>query len=84
MKIIKAKDRLTLENKLPQMPWFVGKFINYKLPDLSPSSLLEYVRDYEALFSRLLGEGLSNAVSFKDIFLEDLEKHLIRYSSVSN
>ncbi|QGQ96576.1 tyrosine recombinase XerS [Paenibacillus psychroresistens] len=82
MNIIKAKDRITLENKLPEMPWFVEKFINYKLPDLSPSSLLEYVRDYEAFFSWLLGEGLSNATSFKDILLEELEK--LHMDSIDN
>jgi integrase len=82
MNIIKAKDRLTLENKLPQMPWFVEKFINYKLPDLSPSSLLEYVRDYETFFSWLLAEGLSNAASFKDILLQELEK--LHMDSIDN
>lgn len=82
MNIINAKDRLTLENKLPQMPWFVEKFINYKLPDLSPSSLLEYVRDYEAFFSWLLAEGLSNAASFQDILLVELEK--LHMDSIDN
>jgi site-specific recombinase XerD len=72
--IIKVKDRNDLDKKIPSMPWYVEKFINYKLPDLSPSSLLEYVRDYETFFSWLLAEGLTDAGSFAHIPLEDLEK----------
>lgn len=47
MTIQKAKDRAALNAKLPGLPWYIQQFIEYKLPDLSPSSLLEYVRDYE-------------------------------------
>jgi len=72
--VIKMKDREELDKKVTSMPWYVEKFINYKLPDLSPSSLLEYVRDYETFFSWLLAEGLSTAGSVRDIPLEDLEK----------
>jgi site-specific recombinase XerD len=82
MNIIKVKDRIELEKKLPSMPWYVEKFINYKLPDLSPSSLLEYVRDYETFFSWMLAEGLSSASDIKDIPLEDLEK--LHIDSVDN
>jgi site-specific recombinase XerD len=74
MNIIKIKDRNVLEKKIPSMPWYVEKFINYKLPDLSPSSLLEYVRDYETFFSWLLAEGLTSADSIAHIPIEDLEK----------
>lgn len=74
MNVMKLKDRAELEKKIPSMPWYVEKFINYKLPDLSPSSLLEYVRDYDTFFSWLLAEGLSSAPSIKEIPLDDLEK----------
>jgi site-specific recombinase XerD len=74
MNVIKQKDRQELDKKIPSMPWYVEKFINYKLPDLSPSSLLEYVRDYEAFFSWLLAEGISDAPAIKDIPIEVLEK----------
>ncbi|MEI7026281.1 tyrosine recombinase XerS [Paenibacillus sp. y28] len=74
MNIIKIKDRQELDKRLPSMPWYVDKFINYKLPDLSPSSLLEYVRDYEAFFSFLLAEGISTAPSMKEIPIDVLEK----------
>ncbi|PYI55499.1 tyrosine recombinase XerS [Paenibacillus flagellatus] len=74
MNVIKQKDRIELDKKVPSMPWYVEKFINYKLPDLSPSSLLEYVRDYETFFSWLLAEGLSDATAIRDIPLETLEK----------
>jgi site-specific recombinase XerD len=82
MNIIKAKDRNELEKKIPSMPWYVEKFINYKLPDLSPSSLLEYVRDYEAFFSWLLAEGLATAESISHVPLEALEK--LHMDSVDN
>ena len=74
MNVIKLKDREELEKKIPHMPWYVEKFINYKLPDLSPSSLLEYVRDYETFLSWMLAEGLTSARTMRDIPLEDLEK----------
>ncbi|MBD0380259.1 tyrosine recombinase XerS [Paenibacillus sedimenti] len=82
MNIIKVKDRNELEKKIPSMPWYVEKFINYKLPDLSPSSLLEYARDYEIFFSWLLAEGLSSAASMSQVPLEDLEK--LHMDSVDN
>jgi integrase len=74
LNIIKMKDRQELDRKTPSMPWFVEKFINYKLPDLSPSSLLEYIRDYDTFFSWLLAEGLAQGPTFLDIKLEELEK----------
>ncbi|WP_159887917.1 tyrosine recombinase XerS [Paenibacillus puerhi] len=75
MNVIKAKDRLELEKKIPEMPWYVEKFMNYKLPDLSPSSLLEYARDYETFFSWMLAEGLAgDAARIQDIPLTALEK----------
>lgn len=74
MNIIKVKDREELDKRVPFMPWYVEKFINYKLPDLSPSSLLEYVRDYETFFSWLLAEGLAQADKIADIPIETLEK----------
>lgn len=82
MNVIKVKDRQELEKKLPSMPWYVEKFINYKLPDLSPSSLLEYVRDYETFFSWLLAEGLSSAATIREVPLEDLER--LHMDSIDN
>ncbi|PUA36327.1 tyrosine recombinase XerS [Paenibacillus elgii] len=82
MNIIKIKDRSELEKKVPSMPWYVEKFINYKLPDLSPSSLLEYVRDYDTFFSWLLAEGLSSAPTVKDVPLIDLER--LHMDSIDN
>ncbi|MBJ6359964.1 tyrosine recombinase XerS [Paenibacillus sp. GCM10012307] len=74
MNILKVKDRLELDKRTPAMPWYVEKFIHYKLPDLSPSSLLEYVRDYEIFMNWLMAEGLTEAIAIKDIPLEDLER----------
>ncbi|MBD2862841.1 tyrosine recombinase XerS [Paenibacillus oceani] len=74
MNVIKLKDRQELDKRVPAMPWYVEQFINYKLPDLSPSSLLEYVRDYETFFSWLMAEGLTEAAAWRDIPIEVLEK----------
>jgi site-specific recombinase XerD len=74
MNVIKQKDRIELEKRIPTMPWYVDKFIHYKLPDLSPSSLLEYVRDYETFFSWLLAEGLAEGPHIRDIPLTALEQ----------
>jgi site-specific recombinase XerD len=82
MNVIKAKDRKELDGKMSSMPWFVEKFINYKLPDLSPSSLLEYVRDYEIFFSWLMAEGLSEAKLIREVPLIDLEK--LRMDSIDS
>ncbi|GAA3406001.1 tyrosine recombinase XerS [Paenibacillus hodogayensis] len=74
MNVIKQKDRQELDKKIPSMPWYVEQFVNYKLPDLSPSSLLEYVRDYETFFNWLMAEGLCDATAMKDVPIAVLEK----------
>ncbi|CAM2779519.1 tyrosine recombinase XerS [Paenibacillus sediminis] len=73
MNIQKVLDRKKLDEKVLGMPWFVQQFIDYKLPDLSPSTLLEYVRDYEQFFNWLRAEGLSAATSNQGVTLEELE-----------
>lgn len=82
MNIIKLKDREELEAKLPAMPWYIEQFINYKLPDLSPSSLVEYIRDYETFLKWLLSEGLSSAATIKDVQLLELET--LKMESIDN
>ncbi|WP_138493518.1 tyrosine recombinase XerS [Paenibacillus pinistramenti] len=73
MNIQKTIDRSKLDEKVLHMPWYVQQFIDYKLPDLSPSTLLEYVRDYEQFFSWLRAEGLSAGQDNKDVTLQELE-----------
>lgn len=73
MSIQKNIDRARLGEKLPEMPGYVQQFIDYKLPDLSPSTLLEYIRDYESFFNWMIVEGLSTAAAIKDVTLEELE-----------
>ncbi|OBZ18095.1 tyrosine recombinase XerS [Bacillus sp. FJAT-27264] len=73
MSIQKTNDRKHLDLKLPLMPWFVQQFIDYKRPDLSPSTLLEYIRDYESFFNWLRAEGLSIADHNTGITLLELE-----------
>lgn len=82
MNIQKKKDREELDRHVPAMPWYVEKFVNFKLPDLSPSSLLEYVRDYETFFKWLMAEGLTAADRMSAIPLEDLER--LHMDSVDN
>ncbi|AZN41506.1 tyrosine recombinase XerS [Paenibacillus albus] len=74
MNIIKVKDRKELDRRTPSMPWYIEKFIDYKLPDLSPSSLLEYIRDYDTFLGWLLAEGLAAGPTIRDVTLEELEK----------
>lgn len=73
LNILKQKDRTDLDRRIPLMPWYVEQFIQYKLPDLSPSSLLEYTRDYETFFNWLIAEGLSEASKMNEITLLELE-----------
>lgn len=73
MNIQKTIDRSKLNEKVISMPWFVQQFIDYKLPDLSPSTLLEYIRDYEQFFEWLRAEGLSQAPSNREVTLLELE-----------
>lgn len=82
MNLQKIKDREELDRRVPYMPWYVEKFINYKLPDLSPSSLLEYVRDYECFFTWLMREALTEAGRMSEIPLVDLER--LHMESVDN
>lgn len=70
----KQKDRRQLDKLMPGMPWYVENFIHYKMPDLSPSTLLEYVRDYETFFDWLRAEGLAEGETNRDIPLEALEQ----------
>ncbi|CAM3590836.1 tyrosine recombinase XerS [Marinicrinis lubricantis] len=73
MNLIKQHDQKLLENKTAHLPWFVVQFIEHKLPERSPSSLLEYARDFELFFRWLIGEGLSHASKVRDITLMELE-----------
>lgn len=82
MNLQKARDREELDKHIPLLPWYVEKFMNYKLPDLSPSSLLEYARDYEKFFSWLMAEGLTQAERMSAIPIEDLER--LHMDSVDN
>lgn len=73
MNIQKEIDRKQLDEKVLGMPWFVQQFIDYKLPDLSPSTLLEYIRDYQTFFNWLRGELLSEADHTSKVTLTELE-----------
>ncbi|AOZ91056.1 tyrosine recombinase XerS [Paenibacillus crassostreae] len=73
MNIQKELDRKQLDEKVLGMPWFVQQFIDYKLPDLSPSTLLEYIRDYQTFFNWLRGELLSEADHTSKVTLTELE-----------
>ncbi|WP_144939023.1 tyrosine recombinase XerS [Paenibacillus sp. 32O-W] len=74
MNVIKAQDLHLLERRLPLFPWYVEQYIQHKLADLSPSTLLEYTRDFEMFFHWMIQEGLSSALSMDQITLFDLEQ----------
>jgi site-specific recombinase XerD len=74
MSVIKAQDLHLLEQRLPLFPWFVKQYIQHKLADLSPSTLLEYSRDFEMFFHWIIHEGLSPALCMDQISLPELEK----------
>lgn len=74
MNVIKAQDLQLLEQRLPLFPWYVEQYIQHKLADLSPSTLLEYTRDFEMFFQWMIQEGLSSARSIDQITLDELEK----------
>lgn len=80
MSIQKAADRKKMDERVLGMPWFVQQFIDYKLPDLSPSTLLEYIRDYEQFFGWLRAEGLSQATKDTEVTLTELE--VLRMESI--
>ncbi|WIV17777.1 tyrosine recombinase XerS [Paenibacillus polygoni] len=81
MHIQKETDRRKLDERVVTMPWYVQQFIDYKLPDLSPSTLLEYVRDYDTFFTWLRAEGLSEAESNAGVTLKELE--MLRMDSIT-
>lgn len=80
MSIQKIADRKKVDKHVLDMPWFVQQFIDYKLPDLSPSTLLEYIRDYEQFFNWLRAEGLSQAAANTQVTLTELE--VLRMESI--
>lgn len=81
MHIQKETDRRKLDERVVTMPWYVQQFIDYKLPDLSPSTLLEYVRDYDTFFTWLRAEGLSEAEANAGVTLKELE--MLRMDSIT-
>lgn len=81
MQIQKETDRRKLDERVVTMPWYVQQFIDYKLPDLSPSTLLEYVRDYDTFFTWLRAEGLSEAATNSEVTLKELE--MLRMDSIT-
>ncbi len=82
MNIMKQKAREELDERLPAMPWYIEQFINYKLPDLSPATLVEYMRDYEIFMNWMMAEGLSEATILCDVKLIELET--LRMESIDN
>lgn len=74
MNVIKAADMKLLKQKLPFLPWYVQQFIEHKLPDSSPSTLLEYTRDYQSFFNWMMAEALTKTDSLPHISVHDLER----------
>lgn len=61
-----------MEEKVDELPWYVGEYIDKRRRKLSPTSLLNYCHDYIIFFDWLVVEGFFDG-SKKDIPLELLE-----------
>lgn len=46
-----------VEEKMKELPWYVGEYIDKRRRKLSPASLLNYCHDYIIFFDWLLAEG---------------------------
>ncbi|MFS0672607.1 tyrosine recombinase XerS [Ornithinibacillus sp. 179-J 7C1 HS] len=62
-----------IEEKVKELPWYVGEFIDKKRRKLSAASLLNYCHDYIIFFDWLLAEGYFRG-KIVDIPLNVLEK----------
>ena len=74
MNVIKVQDLQLLEKRLPCFPWYVEQYIQHKIVDLSPSTLLEYTRDFETFIKWMIQEGLSSALTMNQVTLSELEQ----------
>lgn len=74
MKVQEAKDLELLKIKITEFPVFIVGFFNYKMPLLSPSSLLEYTRDFCNFFNWLLIHKGSYNDEIKDVSLDMLNE----------
>jgi site-specific recombinase XerD len=68
------QDLRKLERLLPSLPCFVTKYVDHKMPDLSPSSLLMYGRDYKQFLEWLIVERLPSCSTIKEVTLQHLEQ----------
>ncbi|UOQ85817.1 tyrosine recombinase XerS [Gracilibacillus salinarum] len=62
-----------VENKVKELPWYVGEYIDKKRRKLSPASLLNYCHDYIIFIDWLLAEGFFSGKR-TEIPLEILER----------
>ncbi|WP_375162199.1 tyrosine recombinase XerS [Fictibacillus sp. WQ 8-8] len=62
-----------LEQLVKRMPFYVAEYVDDKLSNRSPSTLLNYVLDYKLFFEWLIADGISKSKDIKDIPLSDLE-----------
>ena len=62
-----------VEEKVQELPWYVGEYIDKRRRKLSPASLLNYCHDYIIFFDWILAEGYFNGKR-KEIPLDLLER----------
>ncbi|MBU9714869.1 tyrosine recombinase XerS [Evansella tamaricis] len=62
-----------IEEKVRELPWYVGEYIDKRKRKLSPASLLNYCHDYLIFFDWIVSEELFNGKR-QDIPLKLLEK----------
>ncbi|WP_404452772.1 hypothetical protein LG329_01270 [Virgibacillus necropolis] len=69
----KQRNYAKVQEKVKELPWYVGEYIDKKRRKLSSASLLNYCHDFNIFFDWLLAEGYSKG-SRKEVPLDVLEK----------
>jgi integrase len=62
-----------IEEKLMELPWYVGEYIHHQQLKMSEASILNYVHDYLIFFGWLVAEEISSG-PMKEVPLSVLEK----------
>ncbi|MUT67106.1 tyrosine-type recombinase/integrase [Paenibacillus sp. NEAU-GSW1] len=80
MKVQEKKDYETLQMRINSFPSFVMEFIHYKLnDDRSPSSMLEYLRDYDHFFWWMVWEVFVELKEIKEISICQIDELTVQH-----
>lgn len=71
----KEKDQYYVKKEIEKFPFYVKEYINYyRSQKKSYSTLRGYLIDFEIFFEWMIKEGLTEAKTFKNISLDELDK----------